>query len=366
MIVTELIDGLPHDDSLHQILRDETLLLEPTPDPGPMKIWQAEYPPLGVMRFNMTHVSGPFSPPKGVYESDYIHIEWQRMNGRQPFYHRNQDCDEIALHVAGNRTVITELGCVDLQVGDFSMIPVGVAHDNYGQEDVHLIFYITAPVAEVKTPVRSAEYRESPFPGWKEDNGRCVEFVTEKLSALGSDTSTFRTSERLLLDHAKRVDERLNVLRSDPGDKDKSGKDGGVDWLYKAENISLGVCHMSPSSPTPSSRESGESSVSYQRHRFADEVQLQLKGTRTLVTQRGTVKNIRPGDFVSIPKGCAFSSIVHGAADGANGTNGADAGTDSVSTHVVVLMRYPAEAMQKFDRMAEHVNVEEIERLRRA
>ena len=90
MIVTELIDGLPYDNSLHEILRDETLLLQPTPDPGPMKIWAATYPPIGVLNFPMTHVRGPFTPPKGVFESDYIHIEWQRMNGRQPFYHRNQ------------------------------------------------------------------------------------------------------------------------------------------------------------------------------------------------------------------------------------------------------------------------------------
>ena len=54
---------------------------------------------------------------------------------------------------------------MDLEIGDFSMIPVGVAHDNRGQDDVHLIFYITAPVAEVKTPVRSAEYRGDPVRG---------------------------------------------------------------------------------------------------------------------------------------------------------------------------------------------------------
>lgn len=48
----------------------------------------------------------------------------------------------------------------------------------------------------------------------------------------------------------------------------------------------------------------------YYRHRFADEVQLQLKGRRTLATQRGTV-HIKPGDFLTVPKGCSFANITN-------------------------------------------------------
>lgn len=51
------------------------------------------------------------------------------MYGHQPFYHYNQDCDEITLHVNGERAVFAEISTFDLEPGDFSMIPVGVAHD---------------------------------------------------------------------------------------------------------------------------------------------------------------------------------------------------------------------------------------------
>ena len=64
------------------------------------------------------------------------------MDGRQPFYHRNTDADEITYHAWGARTVLTELGCVDMKVGDMARIPVGVAHDNRATGDVHIIFYI--------------------------------------------------------------------------------------------------------------------------------------------------------------------------------------------------------------------------------
>jgi len=48
----------------------------------------------------------------------------------------------------------------------------------------------------------------------------------------------------------------------------------------------------------------------YQRHLNADEVQYQVSGRRTLVTQRGCLE-IEPGDFVRIPQGVAFTSIHH-------------------------------------------------------
>ena len=323
MIVTELIDGFLHDEELRKLPRDESLLLQ-TPDPKPMNIW-LEHAPIGVIHFPMTHVKGPFSPPQGVFESDYIRIEWTRMNGRQPFYHRNQDCDEITLHVNGERTVLTEIGTVDLEPGDFSMIPVGVAHDNRGNLDVHMIFYIPAPVAECKLPVRTAEYRATPYEGW--DPVDCIELVTEKLSALGTDTSTFRTSERMLIDTAKTEERRLHILRADPQKE--------IDWLYKAENIWLGVTNITHSR--------GDI---YCRHRFADEVQLQLKGRRTLVTQRGTV-HIEPGDFITIPKGCAFANI-----------------TDEECTYAVVFMRYPAEPIQPFSKKTIFTSVEDVVKLR--
>lgn len=74
------------------------------------------------------------------------------------------DCEEISYHVAGDRTVVTKLGSVDLEVGDMARIPVGVAHDNIAKDDVHLIFYIKEGVREVGMPCRSTEYRMPPVP----------------------------------------------------------------------------------------------------------------------------------------------------------------------------------------------------------
>ena len=142
MLVTEVLDGIPVDDSIMKIKRDEKLL-HSWPEPGPMKIWK-KYDAIGAISLPMYHVKGPFQPPQGVFESEHIHIEYQKMEGRQPFYHRNTDVDEITYHAAGVRSVLTELGTVDMQVGDMNLIPVGVAHDNHAHEDVHIIFYIPA------------------------------------------------------------------------------------------------------------------------------------------------------------------------------------------------------------------------------
>ena len=57
------------------------------------------------------------------------------------------------------------MGTIDVRAGDFSMIPVGVAHDNRGVDDVHLIFYISAPVTECKQQERVSEYWSVPFDG---------------------------------------------------------------------------------------------------------------------------------------------------------------------------------------------------------
>ena len=105
MIVTEIIDTLPCDEEVISVKREEKLLLD-VPDPGPRQLWR-ECEPLGIVNMPMHYIAAEFSTPKGVFENEQIHIEWQQLNGRQPFYHRNQDCDEIAYHVCGNRTILT-------------------------------------------------------------------------------------------------------------------------------------------------------------------------------------------------------------------------------------------------------------------
>lgn len=312
MIITERLDGSPESISHIDVQRDETMLHQ-WPEPGNMNIW-GSYEPIQAINLPMEHIKGPFAPPQGVFRSDHIHIEYQKMNGRQPFYHRNTDCDEISYHVAGKRTVVTELGSVDLQVGDMARIPVGIAHDNIATDDVHLIFYLNAGTKEVTTPYRSTEYRMPPFPDWKPVDS--IEFITGQLGQVGTDISTFYTSEQMLLDHAASTDQRMAVVRH-------SGLEG-TQWLYKNDDAWIGVTKLDKTD-----------GYLYLRHRKAYELQLQTQGQRTLVTQRGTLR-IEPGDCLVIPLGTAFTSI-------ANEKN----------EYITMLLRQPPEAKKEFSKTAE-------------
>ena len=325
MIVTEIMDGIPVDDSIRKVRRDESLLIS-IPDPEPMNIW-SNYDPLGAINVPLHHVRKAFSIPQGVFESNYLHIEYTSLtNGRQPFYHRNTDADEIAYHVTGTRQVITEIGTADLAPGDFARIPVGVSHDNHGIDDVHFIFYIPQGVVENIPPYRSTEHRVPPFEGWEPKPA--IEFITEHLGAAGSHNSVYYTDELMLLENAKTDPLRMPVLRA-------TGLEG-VEWLYKSENIWLGSTKLTNADGT-----------TYTRHRMASEVQIQVSGKRWLITQRGTL-GIEPGDCVSVPLGCAFTSVVR-----------------EESVYITVLMRYPAEAKKKYTKTAEKTTEELLGKIRR-
>ena len=324
MIVTEMMDGIPVDKSIRKIQRDEKLLIS-IPDPEPLKIW-SNYDPLSAIHVSMDHVRKPFSTPQGVFESDYIHIEYTSLtNGRQPFYHRNTDVDEIAYHVTGTRQVITEIGTVDLAPGDYSRIPVGVSHDNHAINDVHFIFYIPQGVVENIPSYKSSEYLIPPFEGWSPKPA--IEFITERLGAVGSDNAVYYTDEQMLLENAKTDPLRMPVLRA-------SGLEG-VEWLYKSENIWLGSTKLTHAQGTI-----------YTRHRMATEVQIQVTGKRWLISQRGTLE-IEPGDCVSIPLGCAFTSV-----------------TQEESVYITVLMRYPAEAKKTYTKTAERTTEDLLGKIR--
>ena len=323
MIVTELMDGLPVDESVRKVQRDEKLFLT-VPDPGPMKLWK-NYSPLGAINLPFHHVPGGFMVPQGIFESEYIHIEYSRLGGRQPFYHRNTDADEIAYHVTGTREVITEIGTLDLSPGDFSRIPVGVSHDNHGFNDVHIIFYIPQGVVENIPAYKKSEHRIPPFPGWEPKPA--IEFYTEHLGEVGSDSSVFYTDELMLLDNAKTDPEKILGIRG-------SGQEG-VEWLYKSDNIWLGETTLTRADGTK-----------YTRHRMADEIQIQVKGRRALITQRGTLE-LQPGDFVSIPQGCAFTSI-----------------TDEANVFISCLMRYPAFAKKDYAKVARSSTAEVVAEMR--
>jgi mannose-6-phosphate isomerase-like protein (cupin superfamily) len=183
---------------------------------------------------------------------------------------------------------MTELGSVEHRPGDFSRIPRGVAHDNFGRQESHLLFYIPAPAEELADPVRTSEAKFPPFPGWEPKTVN--EVITDSLGGPGSMPAAFPADERLLLEQAASETDRIRVLRADRHAP-------GTTWLYRSAQVMIGRTLV----PASDGRD-------YRRHLDADEVQYQISGRRALVTQRG-VLHLEPGDFARIPTGVAFTSI---------------------------------------------------------
>ncbi len=288
--VTEQLYTVSCDEPVRTIERDEELLLaQRHPGGFPVKGIN-EREPLPIVHYPQEYVAQRFAPPRRVYESDQLRVEWQTMDNRQPFYHRNCDVDEIGFQIAGPRTLMTELGVIEHRPGEFSRIPRGVAHDNYGRQESHLLFYIPAPVTEERAAVRDSEPAFPPFPGW--EPGSINEAVTECMGALGHDIAVFPADEQLLLRHVGTTAERLHVLRGDD--------EPGISWLYATRSVRLGTVMLAQSAGS-----------TYRRNLDADEVQYQISGRRTLVSQLGLAE-LGPGDFVRIPLGVAYTSIAAG------------------------------------------------------
>jgi uncharacterized cupin superfamily protein len=225
----------------------------------------------------------PFSPPLALYENDDVLLEHQDMNGRQPFYHRNTEVDEISYQVSGRRQLITDIGSVELVPGDFVKIPVGVSHDNWGREDIHLLFYVAAPVGLELAPTR--------FSGPHEFRDWTPAIVPEKISAR-SGAVDILTDEKLLLANAAGDSRKLEVAHADP-----QGERAGTLCIYRSAAFRLACV-------TAGSDEGRD----YRRNLNFDEVQIQLRGTRTLITEVGCVA-LEPGDFVRIPAGIAHAAV---------------------------------------------------------
>jgi uncharacterized cupin superfamily protein len=323
--VTELIDALPHEETILEVKRDEALLFN-KPDLGPIKLLHHDL--LGALHFPVVFQPAKFSPPRGIYECDHLRLEWQQMGHfRQPFYHRNADVDEISLQIYGERTLMSEHGTVELRPGDFSRIPVGVAHDNYGRDEIHLLFYIPAPVDECGTFAKSAKFVIPPFKGWH--SKVVAEVMTKCLGGPHCDIAASQVDEALLLEHAKTLgtEQLLRVMRAE-------GKEGGTEWIYKAKDVWIGSTKVRSNEPTV-----------YHRHRRAEEIQCQISGKRTLITQRGIIE-LEPGDFISIPDGVAFTDK-----------------TTSESTHVTVLTFNHAPAKAEIAKVAQETTSEAVEKV---
>ncbi|WP_328435278.1 hypothetical protein [Nocardia puris] len=288
-VVIEDIVIMTSEVPLRSIERDErNLLSAPHPGKAPMKLWR-DHPPLTVVHFPQQYQAQPFAPPRGVYENDQIRIEWQTMDNRQPFYHRNCDVDEISYQIDGERTLMTELGTIEHRPGEFSRIPRGVAHDNYGRTESHLLFYVPAPVIETGSAVRTSAAVLPPFPSWRP--GQLNEAITQCMGSLGHDIAVFPIDEHALLERVNDEPDRMSVFTVGPGSNP----------LFVADRFRLGT-------ETFTAERGGVRR--YTRRLDADEIQYQISGTRTLVTQRGIVE-LGPGDFVRIPLGIAGASVGH-------------------------------------------------------
>lgn len=322
--VEETHDVFPFDNDVRTVKRDERKLLGGPVMRGP-KLWQ-DLPPVEVVHFHPDFEPIKFAPPRGVYESGNLRIEWQTMNFRQPFYHRNADVDELSYQIAGERTLMTELGTVELRQGDFSRIPRGVAHDNYGREQSHLLFYVPAPVEELTTPAKTTEMTMPPFPGWEQ--GPQNELITECLGGPEHDVAISEIDERLLLEHAEKEEDRITIFHPDE-------EVAGTTWLYRSRDVMIGRVNL----------DAGDGRH-YRRHLDVQEIQYQISGHRTLVTQRGAV-DLEPGDLVQIPVGTAFTSIGSGP-----------------TSYISLVTRLPAPRVTEAAKTGRPVTLEDVENIR--
>ena len=110
------------------------------------------------------------------------------------------------------------------------------------------------------------------------------------MAAADHDVTVFGVDEQLLLEQVHQEDQRMAVLRADPGQD--------VTWLYTTDRIRLGMVTTTPGGQRR-----------YRRTLDADEIQYQAHGHRTLITQRG-ILDLEPGDFVRIPLGISHASVV--------------------------------------------------------
>lgn len=291
--VREHLDIFPFTASARILRRDEAQLLAPA-QPGRFGQLWADAVPLDVIHFDQAFIQQPFAPPRFLYEGPHGRIEWQQMDNRQPIYHRNLDVDEMAYQIAGDRTLMTEFGTVELCPGDFVRIPAGVCHDNWGRKESHIIWYLAEPCRELLAPARMSEARIPPFEGWQP--AIVNEVITDCLGTGPHDTAAQRSDERLILEDALSHTGRLCVVRP-AGAAAEGGGAREVEWVWAGPDSRVGAVCTGPTA-----------GLDYVRHRNADEIQYQVSGRRLLVTQHGTAE-LGPGDFARIPIGVAFASI---------------------------------------------------------
>jgi len=290
-IVTEYFDAYPFNEAPRVLKRDERELLSRAVPKMPGVSWDP-IPALKVVHFDQAYIDGAFVPPRILWEGETGRIEWMQMNFRQPMYHRNLDVDEMSYQIRGGRTLMTELGTVELSDGDFVRIPVGVAHDNYGRRASHVLWYFPTPLEDVGEVVRTSQVLIPPFEGWQPEVVN--EVHTDCLGGRHCDRAVQLSDETLILNQAYEEEDRLKVLSSEAPRNDTA-------WIWRGDSHAIGITDVTDSDGR-----------TYRRHRNVDEVQYQVEGTRLLISANGVVE-LTPGTFIHIPVGVAYASIVKGS-----------------------------------------------------
>lgn len=313
--VVERFDVFPFLEPARELARDEKALLSPAVPP-PVGIRWDPIPPLKIAHFDQVFEDKKFAPPRILWEGASGRMEWQQMNFRQPMYHRNLDVDEMSFQIYGPRTLMTEIGTVELTPGDFVRIPVGIAHDNWGRRASHILWYFPAPISEVGDIARHGEVLIPPFEGWQpevvnEVHTNCLggRPVSVRTGPQHCDTAVQLSDETLLLEQGHHESQRLQVLHPDAAGSETA-------WVWQGPDHWVGLTSLTDSDGR-----------TYTRHRNVDEVQYQVEGTRLLISANGVVE-MTPGTFVHLPVGVAFASIVSGT-----------------STHVTTLSRSALESV---------------------
>lgn len=144
--------------------------------------------------------------------------------------------------------------------------------------------------------MRSSEPKGVPFEGW--EAATVTEVMTECLGARGCDISVSLMDEEMLLDPTANESasggDRILVQQATPAVHPES------EWLYQTARVWIGTIRLKD-----------DIGDVYHRHRKADAIHCQISGTRILITQRGIIE-LQPGDFICIPKGCAYTSVCNG------------------------------------------------------
>jgi mannose-6-phosphate isomerase-like protein (cupin superfamily) len=76
--------------------------------------------------------------PKIVAQMNDYHFKLARIKG-EFIWHSHQETDEVFIVMQGKMTIFLREGQVDLQEGEMYVVPKGVEHKPYAEEECHLM-----------------------------------------------------------------------------------------------------------------------------------------------------------------------------------------------------------------------------------